>query len=71
MFMCEIARAKARSLTTNRLRDRHRLIVSLLSDMSKDGWRHALPCDYEPLEKELREIEEKLKTRAMVNNGKR
>ena len=32
-------------------------IIQQLADMSKDGWKNARPCDYEPLEQELREIE--------------
>jgi hypothetical protein len=32
-------------------------IVRALSDLSRNGWANALPCDYEPLERELRIIE--------------
>lgn len=32
-------------------------IIKTLSDLSRNGWANALPCDYEPLEKELRELE--------------
>lgn len=31
------------------------LIIGELVRMSRDGWQHAKPCDYEPLEKRLRE----------------
>lgn len=32
-------------------------IIRRLSELSRNGWQNALPCDYEPLERELREIE--------------
>ena len=32
------------------------MIINLLSEMSRDGWRHAAPVDYEPLEAELRQV---------------
>ena len=28
-------------------------IIAELSRLSRDGWRNAKPCDYEPLEREL------------------
>ena len=43
-----------------KLKERRRVIINMLSDLSKNSWRHALPCDYVPLEKELTEIEHKL-----------
>jgi len=36
---------------------RRSVIIHELSRLSRDGWRHAMPCDYLPLEAELREIE--------------
>lgn len=32
-------------------------IIRLLSELSRNGWRDARPCDYEPLERELRSLE--------------
>lgn len=32
-------------------------IIKQLSDLSKNGWANARPCDYEPLERELRELQ--------------
>ena len=32
-------------------------IIKVLSDLSRNGWANALPIDYEPLERELRELE--------------
>ena len=49
---------------TKKLRDRRHAIINQLSDLSKDGWRHAKPCDYQPLERELREIEAALARRS-------
>jgi len=49
--------------TQTQLTNRRRVIVNILSDLSRDGWRHAKPSDYEPLERELREIEAQLKRR--------
>lgn len=34
-------------------------LINQLSDLSRDGWAHAKSCDWEPLEKELRELEAK------------
>ena len=31
-------------------------IIKALSDLSRDGWRNAKPCDYEALERELGEM---------------
>jgi len=44
-----------------KLRLRRSQIVHMLSDLAKDGWRHAKPCDYVPLEKELEELNEALR----------
>lgn len=33
-------------------------IIRLLSELSRDGWAASQPSDYEPLERELREIEQ-------------
>jgi hypothetical protein len=32
-------------------------IIRELCELSRLGWQNAKPCDYEPLEKELRELE--------------
>jgi hypothetical protein len=32
-------------------------IIRELCNLSRDGWANAKPCDYEPLERELRELE--------------
>ena len=32
-------------------------IIRELCRLSRNGWRDAKPCDYEPLERELRELE--------------
>ena len=32
-------------------------IIKELSDLARNSWANAKPCDYEPLEKELAEIE--------------
>ena len=37
-------------------RKRKSQIIKELSRLSKDGWAHAKPCDYEPLEDELRRL---------------
>lgn len=42
---------------TRKDRARRTAIIKELSDLSRDGWASARPCDYEPLERELREIE--------------
>jgi hypothetical protein len=41
-------------MNTKKQRQRRRQIVRELSQLSRDGWRDAKPCDYEPLERELR-----------------
>jgi hypothetical protein len=38
---------------------RRSAIIAELSRLSRDGWANALPCDYEPLERELRALEAK------------
>jgi len=38
-------------------RARRSAIIQELCKLSRDGWAHALPCDYEPLENELRKLE--------------
>ena len=40
-------------------KNRRSFLISQLVELSKDGWRHAKPYDYEPLERELREIDAK------------
>lgn len=42
---------------TRKAAARRRAIIAELSRLSRDGWRHAKPADYEPLERELRELE--------------
>jgi hypothetical protein len=37
-------------------RQRRSFIIGELCRLSRDGWKHARPCDYEPLERELREL---------------
>lgn len=41
-------------------------IYDQLCKLSKDGWANARPCDYEPLERELRQ----LLARRKVEHGK-
>ena len=48
---------------TRKDRARRTEIIRELSRLSRNGWRAAKPCDYEPLEAELREIEERDKSR--------
>jgi hypothetical protein len=38
-------------------RSRRSEIIRQLCELSRNGWANARPCDYEPLERELREIE--------------
>lgn len=47
-----------RGLTAREL-ERRRVIRAQLCELSKDGWRHAKPCDYEPLERELRQLDDR------------
>jgi len=42
---------------TKRQRKRYREIIRQLSELSKEGWRHAKPFDYLPLERELRDLQ--------------
>lgn len=42
---------------TRKEKARWRAIVSQLRELSRDGWKHAKPCDYEPLERELRALD--------------
>jgi len=42
---------------TKRQKERRSEIIRALSELSRKGWRDARLCDYEPLERELREIE--------------
>jgi hypothetical protein len=35
---------------------RRREIIRTLCDLSREGWKNAKPYDYEPLERELREL---------------
>lgn len=43
---------------TKQTETRRAAIVSQLSDLSKDGWSKARPADYQPLEAELRAIDQ-------------
>ena len=45
---------------TKREQARYRAIVTQLSRMSSRGWERATHPDYEPLEKELRELGDKM-----------
>jgi len=38
---------------------RIREIIRALSDLSREGWRYASPCDYLPLERELAYLQNK------------
>lgn len=38
------------------IKQRRISIIKQLSDLSRDGWSNARPCDYEPLEAELRAL---------------
>jgi hypothetical protein len=44
-------------LLTSAEKKRRDEILSQLVELSRNGWRNARPSDYEPLERELREIE--------------
>lgn len=35
---------------------RRTAIIKELSRLSRNGWRDARPCDYEPLEREIRNL---------------
>ena len=45
------------SLTKKQKQQRRSQIIRELSDLSRGGWKNAKPCDYQPLESELRELE--------------
>ncbi len=51
----------ATDMTQKQLRERRRIIVHQLCEMSRDGWRNAKMSDYQPLEAELRKIEPQIK----------
>lgn len=42
---------------TRREQKRRIEIIKQLAELSRDGWRHAIPADYLPLEAELHAIE--------------
>ena len=44
---------------TRKQKQRRIDIIKQLSDLSRDGWRHARSEDYAPLENELRELEDR------------
>jgi len=50
---------KSRKLNKRQRLERCAIIRSELVKMSRNGWRDAKPCDYEPLERELRTLEER------------
>jgi hypothetical protein len=41
---------------TKKERTRYRSIIQQLARLSSDGWAYAKPYDYEPLERELRQL---------------
>lgn len=45
------------SSTAGHTRKRRTQIIKELSDLSRNGWANARPCDYEPLERELTAID--------------
>jgi len=53
-------------MTKSALIKRRTAITRRLSELSLDGWRLAVPGDYQPLEAELRKIELALKNRKEV-----
>jgi hypothetical protein len=44
-------------MSTSKHAKRRTEIIKALADLSKKGWANARPCDYEPLERELRALE--------------
>jgi hypothetical protein len=44
-------------MTTKQRARRRSAIIAELSRLSRDGWSNARPCDYEPLESELANLE--------------
>ena len=47
-------------MNINKLLKRKIEIVTILSHFSRDGWKTSIPADYEPLERELRQIQNDL-----------
>jgi hypothetical protein len=47
---------------THRDRARRSAIIRELSDLSRNGWSQARPCDYQPLERELEALNAKTLT---------
>lgn len=45
-------------MTVKQRRDRISQIIRMLAEMSRDSWRHARPSDYQPLESELRRLQD-------------
>lgn len=43
---------------TKKQRARRTAIIKQLSELSRDGWKNTKPCDYQPLEAELRQLED-------------
>jgi len=48
-------------MTRKQMQKRRAAIVTELCKLSRNGWRDAKPCDYQPLEAELRTLEPKLR----------
>ena len=44
-------------MTRKQARARRRAIIAELSRLLRDGWANARPCDYPPLEAELKTLE--------------
>jgi hypothetical protein len=55
----QVAKKEIKGMT-RREQARYRAIVNQLSKMSRNGWDRASHPDYEPLEKELAELAEKM-----------
>ena len=47
-------------MTKKQMKQRRSEIIQALSDLSRNGWVSALPCDYQPLERELESLEDQL-----------
>lgn len=44
-------------MTKAQIKRRRMALIHVLSELSKDGWRNAIPADYVPVEAELRSLE--------------
>lgn len=47
-------------MTEKQRRARRSIIIGELCKLSRDGWANARPCDYQPLELELKQLESKI-----------